>query len=373
MGKRISKQKKKQVNKQSIFKKAPWLVFFPLLLSAVGLFFVYEASSIYSLEIYGDSFRFLKLQTVWLAAAFVAMVFFALFPYRYLYSFSVVLMLATIGLLISVLVIGKTINGAQSWIDLGPFNLQPTEFAKFSIIIYLSSWFVQMENKRFMSFFLLVSLLLFLIILQPDIGSAIVIFMLSVSIYFLAGRDWYKLLIFVPLGGVAFFMLIKAAPYRFNRLMAFLHPENDPLGVSYHINQILISLASGGLFGKGFGASRQKYLFLPEAHTDSIFAIIGEEFGLIGCSLIIFAFIALLYMLYKVYASTNEPFGKLLAGGIFIYFALQSLVNLGGMVALMPLTGVPLPFISYGGSHLIPSFALMGIAISIVRNNTSSK
>ena len=283
------------------------------------------------------------------------------------------MMLVTIGLLLAVLVIGKEINGAKGWIDLGPFNLQPTEFAKLSIIIYLSSWFVQKENKRFISFFVLLSLLLFLIILQPDVGSAIVIFLLSSCIYFLAGKDWYKLLIFVPLGGLAFFMLIKAAPYRLNRLLAFMNPDQDPLGVSYHINQILISLASGGFFGKGFGASRQKFLFLPEAHTDSIFAIIGEEFGFVGASIIVIAFIALLYMLYKVYVTTTEPFGKLLSGGIFIYFALQALVNLGGMVALMPLTGVPLPFISYGGSHLIPSFALLGIVVNILRNqNTSS-
>jgi cell division protein FtsW len=311
------------------------------------------------------------MQGVWVSLGVCAMVFFSVFNYKWLFKFSVPLMMFAIMLLMIVLIpsIGSVRGGARGWIDLGPFNLQPTELAKFATIIYLASWFVQKEKRTFMQFLVLLGLMLFLIVLQPDVGTAIVVFLLSVMIYYIAGRDLMKLLLFVPLGAVAFYGLIKAAPYRFNRLVAFLDPSADPQGVSYHINQILISLASGGLIGKGFGASRQKYLFLPEAHTDSIFAIIGEEFGFIGAAVFVAAFAMLIYLLYRVYATTSEPFGKLLAGGIFVFFSLQALVNLGGMVALMPLTGVPLPFISYGGSHIIPSFALMGIAINILRQN----
>lgn len=346
----------------------------PILLSLFGLFFVYEASSILALDQVGDSFHYLKLQAVWFVAGFFAMIFFAIFDYKKLRLLAFPFMMTAIVLLVVVLIpaIGKVGGGARSWIDLGPFNLQPTEFAKFATIIYLSSWFAVKDRKKsFKSFLFFLGVLLFLIILQPDVGTAIVVFLLSVMIYFLAGKDLWKLLLFIPMGIVGFFFLIKAAPYRFNRLVAFLDPLADPLGISYHINQILISLASGGLFGKGFGASRQKYLFLPEAHTDSIFAIIGEEFGFIGASVFVVAFAMLLYLLYRVYDSTVDPFGKLLAGGIFVFFGLQTIVNLGGMVSIMPLTGVPLPFISYGGSHMIISFILIGITLNIVRQTAN--
>lgn len=358
------------------------LFLLPVLLSLFGLFFVYEASSILSLDQFGDSFHYLKMQAVWFTAGFVAMLFFSFFNYKKLYILSFPFMLLSIILLVAVLIpgIGSVRGGARGWIDLGAFNLQPTELAKFSVIVYLASWFTQKtpykgkeEPKRFMSFLFFLGILLFLIILQPDVGTAIVVFSLSVMIYFLAGRDLWKLTLFIPLGLVGFFLLIKAAPYRLNRLLAFMDPMKDPQGISYHINQILISLSSGGIFGKGFGASRQKYLFLPEAHTDSIFAIIGEEFGFIGCTVLIIAFAMLLYLLYRVYVNAKDPFSRLLAGGIFVFFGLQTIVNLGGMVSIMPLTGVPLPFISYGGSHMIISFVLIGIAINIVKNTPVAK
>lgn len=350
------------------------LLLVPLLLSLFGLFFVYEASSILSMDLFGDSFHYLRLQAVWVSAGFVLMLLFAFFDYKKLFILSFPLMLAAIAFLIVVLIpsIGQVRGGARGWIDLGPFNFQPTEFAKVATIIYLASWFVQKEKKRFTSFLVLLGFMMFLIILQPDIGSAIVIFCLAIMIYFLAGKDVWKLLLFVPLGIGAFFLLIKAAPYRFNRLVAFLDPKADPLGISFHINQILISLSNGGLFGRGFGASRQKYLILPEAHTDSIFAIIGEEFGFIGASVFVIALAMLVYLLYRVYDTAKDPFGKLLAGGIFVFFALQAIVNLGGMVALMPLTGVPLPFISYGGSHILISFVLIGIAMNVVRQSAGA-
>ncbi len=303
------------------------------------------------------------------------MLIFSFFDYRRLYGLAFPIFLVTGLLLIAVLIpgIGTEVNGARSWIDLGFFNLQPTEIAKSAAIIYFAAWFLHTDRRRFLAFSMILVVILGLVILQPDIGTATVLFMLSVLIYFLANRDWYKLILFVPLGIAALYALIVAAPYRYNRLIAFLDPQSDPMGNTYHINQILISLASGGMIGQGFGASRQKYLFLPEAHTDSVFAIIGEEFGFIGAGVMVIVFAMFIYMLYRVYSRTTEPFGKILAGGIFIFFALQSIVNLGGMTALMPLTGVPLPFISYGGSHIIPSFALIGIAINIFRQNAPKK
>ncbi|MBI3366684.1 FtsW/RodA/SpoVE family cell cycle protein, partial [Candidatus Roizmanbacteria bacterium] len=194
---------------------------------------------------------------------------------------------------------------------------------------------------------------------------ATIVFGLSVIIYYLAGMNILHLAGLIPMAIGGFFVLVKLSPYRFNRLLAFFDPSRDPLGITYHINQILISLTNGGLFGQGFGSSRQKYLFLPEAHTDSIFAIIGEEFGFFGGAIIIFLYLIFIYKAFKVMTSASDRFGKLLAGGIFAFFNLQILINLAGIVNVLPLTGVPLPFISYGGSNLLISFALIGILMNI--------
>lgn len=343
------------------------LLIIPLILSVVGLFFVFEASSVKSFTDFGDSFHFLKLQFIWIFVGISIMFLFSIFDYHKLYYFSFIFMLATILLLMIVLIpgIGHQAGGARRWLDLGPINFQPTELAKFSVVIYLSSWFINREQKRFFSFLFLLGLLMFLIILQPDMGTAIIIFLLSIIVYFLAGVQLNYLFLLIPSAFLGFLVLVKISPYRFQRFMAFLNPSSDPLGIGYHINQILISLGNGGFFGQGLGASRQKYLFLPEAHTDSIFAIIAEEFGFLGGVFLIVGFIILIMNMYRVMDKSQDRFGKLLAGGIFAYFCLQIIINLAGMTNLLPLTGVPLPFISYGGSNLFVSFALLGILINI--------
>ncbi len=348
-----------------------WLFVLPTILAVIGLFFVFEASSVRSFTESGDSFHYLKLQTVWIMIGMFLMVFFSFFDYKKLYHLAFLSMITTIVLLMIVLLpsLGHAAGGARRWIDLGFFKLQPTELAKVSTIIYLSAWFIHPERKRFFSFFTLLCVLMLLIIMQPDMGTAIIIFSMSVVLYFLAGIELHYLLFFLPLSFGGFYFLAKISPYRFRRIMAFFNPALDPLGITYHINQILVSLSQGGIFGRGFGASRQKYLFLPEAHTDSIFAIIGEEVGFIGALVLIAAFFLFIYYLYLVSAKANDRFGKLLAGGIFAFFSLQIIVNLSAMVNLLPLTGVPLPFISYGGSHTLTSFMLIGIAINIAKQN----
>jgi len=346
-----------------------WLLFLPIILSLIGLFFVFEASSVKSFSEFNDSFHYFKLQFIWIVFGILTLVFFSFFDYHKLYYFAFVLMTATICLLFLVLIpnVGQKVGGARRWIDLGFINFQPTELAKFSTIIYLSSWFINRERKRFFSFLLLLGLLMFLIILQPDMGTALIIYSLSVIIYFLAGIELHYLLGFLPLSILGFFSLIRISPYRFHRLLAFFNPNLDPLGITYHLNQIMISLTNGGLFGQGLGASRQKYLFLPEAHTDSIFAIIGEEFGFIGGIILIGLYLIMIYKIYQVIQASPDRFAKLLTGGIFTFFNLQVLINLGGIVNLIPLTGVPLPFISYGGSNLLISFSLIGILINIAK------
>ena len=348
-----------------------WLFVLPILLSLIGLFFVFEASAVRSFSESGDSFRYLKLQFVWIVLGVIIMAVFSLFDYKKLYPLSLFMMVGTIFLLLLVLLpgLGHSAGGARRWIDLGFFKLQPTELAKASTLIYLAAWFMKPEKKRFFSFFLLLGILMVLIILQPDMGTAIIIFLLSIIMYFLAGIELHYLLFFLPLSFGGFYFLTKISPYRFRRVMAFFDPALDPLGITYHINQILVSLSQGGMFGRGFGASRQKYLFLPEAHTDSIFAIIGEEVGFIGSAALIICFFIFIYYAYLASAKTTDRFGKLLAGGIFGFFSLQIIINLSAMVNLIPLTGVPLPFISYGGSHMLTSFMLVGILINIAKRN----
>lgn len=362
-------KKLKAIKKFKPYKKRflAWLFTIPIILSLVGLFFVFEASSVRSFQEYGDSFHFFKLQLVWIILGILAMTFFSLFDYRKLYYLSVFFMLGTIFLLLLVLVpqVGYRAGGARRWIDLGLFNLQPTELAKLSVIIYLSSWFINRERKRFFSFLILLGLLMLLIILQPDMGTALVVFAIGIILYFLAGIELGYLILLLPAAAAVFYLLVKISPYRFRRLMAFFNPNLDPQGITYHINQILISLQSGGIMGLGLGASRQKYLYLPEAHTDSIFAIIGEEFGFIGALILIIIYVYLMFRIYQIALYAPDRLSKLLASGAFAFFNLQTIVNLAGMVNILPLTGVSLPFISYGGSNLLVSFILIGILINI--------
>jgi cell division protein FtsW len=362
------------VNRKNKISLGYQLFFLSLIASLIGLFFIFEASSVRSFQQYGDSLYYLKLQLIWIILGVGLMILFSFLDYHRLYFLSFFLMFASIILLFLVLIpgFGQSAGGARRWLSLGRFNLQPTELAKFSTIIYLSSWFLHRERKRFFSFLLLLGTLFFLIILQPDMGSAIIISFLSILIYFFSGNNIFYLVLLTPLSLIIFYFLIHTSPYRLHRFLAFLNPNIDPLGIGYHINQIFISLANGGLFGLGMGGSRQKYLFLPEAHTDSIFAIIAEEFGLFGSLTIIGFYLYLIYLLYKTTILAKDRFGFLLSSAVFSLFFLQLITNLGGIVNLIPLTGVPLPFISYGGSNLIISFSLIGIAINIARQGKTN-
>jgi len=325
------------------------LVTIPLILSLVGLIFIFEASAVNSARQFSDSLHYLKSQMIWIFFGLIVMTIFSFFDYRKLYFLSFVSLILTIVLLVVVLIpgIGSSAGGARRWIDFGFFNLQPTELAKFSIIIYLSSWFTNKEKKRFLPFITLMGFVVFLIILQPDMGTAIIVFLISLIIYYFSGAN------------------LKISPYRLNRLLAFFNPDIDPLGISYHINQIFISLSGGGLLGRGFGASRQKYLFLPEAHTDSIFAIIGEEYGFVGALILISLYFVFVYKIYHLIRLSPDRLSRLVMIGIFAFFNLQFIINLAGIVGLFPITGVPLPFLSYGGSNLLISFALIGIMMNI--------
>ncbi len=275
---------------------------------------------------------------------------------------------ASVLLMIAVLIpgIGSKVLGARRWINIAGFSLQPSEFMKLALVIYLASW---LEKPRaIISFIAIIVPILGLVMLQPDLGTAIIIASTSFLLFFISGAPIKDLLMLFLGGGFGVLLLIITSTYRRARLFTFLDPTKDALGTSYHINQILIALGSGGLAGVGLGRSRQKYQYLPEATTDSIFAIIGEETGFIGAILIIGLLLTLVFMCFKVASRCQSRFNQLLAAGIASWIASQVFLNISAMVALVPLTGIPLPLISYGGSSLITVLTGIGILLSITRH-----
>lgn len=332
---------------------------------------VYDASSAAGVKDFNDKYYFLKEQVKWVSIGTIVAVGAFFFGYRRLKVIALPSLLVSLLLLVAVFLpgVGVKAYGASRWINLGFTVFQPSELAKLSLIIYLSAWLTTKEKGRLPSFLVLVGLLVFLIILEPDMGTAIVLFLAALIIYFLSESKILGLLFLLPLvvfGGVG---LAMASPYRLRRLLTFFNPDVDPLGASYHIRQALIAIGSGGVWGLGLGSSRQKYSYLPEATTDSIFAIIGEELGLIGASALLFVFMLLFYFAVQATLEVEDKFGRTLGLGIIAWLAVQTLVNISSIVALIPLTGVPLPFISYGGSALVMEMAAVGILVSIWRAN----
>ncbi|MCL4397594.1 putative lipid II flippase FtsW [Patescibacteria group bacterium] len=352
------------------FQKILLVVVFLLLF---GLLVVYDASSATGAQTFNDKYFFLKEQLKWAVVGIMAAVFAYFFDYRQLKKLALPALAVTLVLMVAVFLpgIGLRSNGASRWINLGFTVLQPSELAKLSLIIYLSAWLTTKEKGRLPAFILLVGFLVGLIMLQPDMGTAIVLFLTAMILYFLSDNELLGLIFMLPLIMLGGLGLAIKSPYRVKRLLTFLNPDTDPLGASYHIRQALIALGSGGIFGLGLGNSRQKYSYLPEATTDSIFAIIGEELGLIGAVALILIFAVFFLQATRLTLQVEDNFGRLLGLGIIAWLAVQTLVNLGSIVALIPLTGVPLPFISYGGSALVVELIGIGILGNIWRQNLS--
>ncbi|OGD63283.1 cell division protein FtsW [Candidatus Beckwithbacteria bacterium RBG_13_42_9] len=339
------------------------------LLSLFGLLMVYNASVVEAFRNFGDQYYFLKNQLVWAIGGWFTLFIFSLLDYHLLKKIGLPALILNLFLLMIVLIpgVGNQIKGARRWLNLGIFSFQPTETLKTVLSIYLAYW-LQSEQKA-LAFLILIGAIFGLVILQPDLGTAIVIIGSAFLLYYLSGGQVFKLfflsLILASLGIV----LILISPYRRARLKTFLDPTSDPLGNSYHIRQVLISLGSGGISGVGLGQSRQKYQYLPEATTDSIFAVVGEETGFLGGAALIGAFAILIQRGLTIAQQAKDRFGRLLAAGITSWLAIQVLVNLAAMVALLPLTGIPLPLISYGGSSLVVTLASIGILLNISRYN----
>ncbi|MGC9049128.1 MAG: FtsW/RodA/SpoVE family cell cycle protein, partial [Patescibacteria group bacterium] len=253
------------------------------------------------------------------------------------------------------------------------FTFQPAELAKLLFLLFLAVWLEnrgKVKNSWLNCFVPLVIFLVtisILVALQPDISTLVIIFVMVISVYFLAGGQIIHLITLVSGVLAATFLMIKIAPYRMARLITFLHPEIDPKGIGYHVQQALIAIGSGGLFGLGLGHSRQKFFYLPEVYSDSIFAVMAEEFGFFLTAGIIILFFYFAYRGLKIAQKAPDLLGQLLAGGILSLFIFQTIVNLGALMRLFPLTGIPLPLISYGGSSMLTFLAAFGILVNISR------
>lgn len=337
------------------------------LLSAFGLLMIYDASSFISFRDFGNKYHYFREQLSWLALGMLGLTFFSFFSYQKLYSLALPILITAITLLVMVFIpgLGVYVLGARRWINLGLFTLQPAEFVKLALAIYLSAWFSHKEKKRFFPFLLLMGLIIFLIMMEPDMGTAGIIIMEALIVYFFSGGNLLSFLFFVPVLALGGIILAVIEPYRALRITTFLNSSQSLQTSSYHVKQILIALGIGGISGVGLGNSLQKYAYLPENATDSIFAIIAEEFGLIGSILLIGMFLFVIWRGFLISSAAKDFFGKLLAGAITSFIAVQTLVNLSAQTVLIPLTGVPLPFISYGGSALVINLCSIGILLNI--------
>ncbi len=345
---------------------------------AFGLLVLLSASSPTGAQKFNDAWYFFKHQLLFgLLPGTILFFILSRVDYRKLRPLAGAGLLVSLILLIMVFLpgLGLKFGGSERWVHLGPIAFQPSEFVKVTFILYVAAWLAGREKQSktidegLFPFIIAIAMVGGLLVLQPNTGSMSVIVGSAVLMYLVSGAPWGWFGVIGAGSLAAVWLLIKITPYRAARFMTFLHPELDPKGVGYHINQAYLAIGSGGLFGVGYGLSRQKYLYLPEVSGDSIFAVMAEEFGFF----VVVAFIAALgYLVSRIFAiAKNAPdlFGKYLATGIGCWVAIQSIFNVASMVGLMPITGVTLPFVSYGSSAFIALAIGMGLVASVSRHS----
>lgn len=335
-----------------------------------GLIMIASAGIGYSRVRFGDEYFFFKRQLLFgVLPGLLIMTIVKNIDYRIWKKISFPFFFVSIIFLILVFVpgVGTKIYGASRWVQFGPFSFQPAEMLKISLILYLAAW---LEGKKevvedfyesLVPFVIVVAMISFLLIKQPDIGTLGATILIAMSVFFASGAKISHMFLMGAAGLASLFVLIKLESYRMNRLLVFLNPELDPRGIGYQINQALLAIGSGGIFGIGLGHSLQKFNYLPEPVGDSIFAIIGEELGILGELALIFLFALLAVRGFKIAKSAPDTFGRLTAVGIVSWIIFQAFINIAAISGLIPLTGIPLPFISYGGTSII--FLLTGIGI----------
>jgi len=351
------------------------LLFSVIILVIFGLLMIYSSSSIWADYKFNDSFHYVKYQSIFFIMGLILMIIISKIDYRIYYKYSNVILFISFILLVLVLIpgIGSIRNGSRSWFGIGPFGIQPSEAAKISLIIFTSKY-LSLSDRYINNYFLgiipillVVCLFFGLIMLQPDLGTGLILFLSIISILFIAGVPISFFIGGGVLGIIGVIVLIAIAPYRMDRITSFINPWKDELGTGFQIIQSLYAIGPGGLLGNGYLNSVQKHFYLPEPQTDFIFSIIAEEFGVVGAFIVVGLFCLLFYRGISIACKCNDSFGKYLCFGILFQIIFQTIMNLCVVVGLIPVTGVTLPFISYGGSSLIISMVSMGIILNVSR------
>jgi cell division protein FtsW len=351
-------------------------------LTITGLVVVYSASFVISLAetatttTPGTPYYYIMRQAAWAVLGVVLMVIAMRTDYHIYRTFAVPIMILTIAMLVAVLVVGVEGGGAKRWLGVGEFTIQPSEFAKMAVIIYLAAWLVGKGDSLrsfeggLIPFVVIIGGIGLLVMLQPNLGTTLVILAITVTMFFVAGASLLQMLALGTTGFACIFALATVAGYRMERLTAYLHAETDPLGNGFQTLQALIALGNGGITGLGLGASRGKFFYVPESHTDGVFAILGEELGIVATSAVLLLYMILMFRGYQIARRARDDFGMLIATGVTTWITAQALINIGGITRVIPLTGVPLPFLSYGGNALASVLLAIGVLISVSRYGT---
>lgn len=340
-------------------------------LLAFGLMMVYSATFDWSYRQYGSPTTIFVRQLEWLALGLTGMFIAARVDYHWWKRLALPLMIVALGALLWVLVFGSQVFGAQRSFFRG--SVQPSELAKFVMIVYLAAWLDSKGDKiravgyGIIPFGMIVGIVAGLILLQPDLSAAATVLLVATLMFFISGADIFQMALAALFGSATIWGVLQVSATGRQRLADYLVGLQDLTQASWHIKQAAIAFVNGGVFGRGLGESHQKFGFLPTPHTDSIFAIIGEELGLLGCLFVIALFVALIWRGFKITAQARDPLGAILAAGIIAWVALEALINIAVMVGVVPFAGNALPFISYGGSNLVVTLTAMGVLLSISR------
>lgn len=340
-----------------------------LCLSLLGVVMIFSASSGTAFVEHGSSYYYVLRQLLWLAVGIAFLVLASRLGYRWMVRISPLLMAVSAVMLVVVLLFGKMVNGSRRFLELGPLVLQPSEFAKLSLVLYGCRVLGRMRPRDlkdvFVPFMGSAMFLAVLVTKEPDLGTAMILILTALVLLFLAGTSARHLLLILSLGGLLFLISVSSKSYQMNRILGVLDPWKDPWGTGYQYIQSMIAFGSGGLKGLGLGMGRQKFFYLPNAHTDFIFSIIGEEWGFLGSATILVLFLALLGAGFRLASKTPDRMGRLVGGSLCACLGIQALVNMGASVAIFPITGVTLPFVSYGGSSLVTCFTMVGLLVSL--------
>ena len=348
-----------------------------IMLVVIGLIAVYSSSYAIGFVNHGDSDFFVKRQALWALIGLGGLVAAMSIDYRVLMRLSPLLMLVALLGLAAALVPGLGLatetGGPSRWIEVGPFSVQPSEFAKLAVLVYLAAWLaakgptVRDVALGVVPFVGMVGLVTALVLLEPDLGTAMLIALITGTLFFVSGARLVHLVALVATAAAFTATFVLVGGYGMARILSFTSAESDPEGIGFQTLQMLVALGSGGLTGLGLGLSRQKFFYVPASHTDGVLSIVGEELGFVGVALVLLLFALLLWRGLRIMQRAADPFGSLLAAGVLAWIAFQLLINVGGVTRSIPLTGIPLPFLSYGGSSLAMTLTAIGVLLSVSR------